>query len=92
MTDEKIKVRFATDAECQEFLAQQRQQCRELENREFADEKIFKYTARTFWWGYLEKAQIAKPTIMTFQEFWDNPETYPRTIAADAAPVSLSRK
>jgi hypothetical protein len=91
MSDEKKKVYLRTEEERVAFLAEQRTKCRESESAVFETEVLFKYNARTFWWEYLEKAQKIAPTIMTFCEFWDDKNSYPRTIAIDNAPVSLAK-
>lgn len=92
MSEDKKRIRYTTDAECDEFLAAQRLLCRESETQLFETEVLFKYNARTFWWEYLERAQLVKPSIMTFREFWGDESSYPRTIANDDGPVSLARK
>jgi hypothetical protein len=91
MSEEKKRIRFTTEAECIEFLAEQRAKCRESETQVFETETLFKYNARTYWWDYLEKAQKVMPTIMTFREFWGDETSYPRTIAEDVNPVSLAK-
>lgn len=92
MSDEKKKVYLQSDDERIAFLAEQRAKCRESETTVFETEVLFKYNARTYWWEYLERAQKVATSIMSFQEFWGNEESYPRTIALDNAPVNLSRK
>ena len=92
MSDEKKKVYLANEDERLAFLAEQRVKCRESESTKFETEVLFKYNARTYWWAYLEKAQKVATSIMTFREFWDNEESYPRTIAVDDGPVNLSKR
>ena len=92
MSEEKKVIRYTTVEECAEFLTAQRLLCRESESQNFETEVLFKYNARTYWWEYLERAQKVMPTIMTFREFWDNEESYPRTIALDVEPVSLAKR
>lgn len=71
-----------TKDEYDELLAIGRAKCRESETAEFENENKFKYNARTYWWEFLEKSQkYPVGGIMSFREFWDNEETYPRTIA-----------
>lgn len=67
----------------EEFLAAGRETCRVLETATFEEEAIFRYKAREPWWNFIERTQKMKDFIMSFEEFWNNPETYPRTIAID---------
>jgi hypothetical protein len=76
----------------EEVLEEQRAKCRAFEVSApsadgITDLKIkasmistFKYTARTFWWDYLTKSQRLVRYVMPFREFWNNEDTYPRTI------------
>ena len=79
-------------SELDELIAEQRAKCRELELTVLVDEDSFKYNARMHWWGYLQKSQKLTRYVMPFREFWDDESTYPRTIAENVIPVSLSRK
>ena len=63
-----------------ELISELRAQCREIEVQQFETEIEFKYTARTFWWKYLQASQYFTRYVMPFREFWDNDSTYPRTI------------
>ncbi len=67
----------------EEFLAAGREVCRALETATFETEAIFRYKAREPWWNFIEHTQKMKDCIMSFEEFWDSAETYPRTIAVD---------
>ena len=82
-----------TSPDYSELLAEWRAKCREFESNNPVDDQIvdpeakakietaFKYTARTFWWGYLQASQKGATYVIPFQEFWDNETTYSRTIA-----------
>jgi len=66
-----------------EILAECRAKCREIEQRAFVGYDavtLFKYTTRSFWWEYLQKSQKGATFIITFREFWDNEDTYSRTV------------
>lgn len=67
----------------EEFLAAGRAVCRNLEALAFEQEVDFRYKAREPWWAFIEKTQKMADSILTFKDFWDNAETYPRTIAVD---------
>jgi hypothetical protein len=67
-----------------EFLAAGRAVCRNLEALTFEQEVDFRYRAREPWWAFIEKTQKMADFILSFKDFWDNPETYPRTIASDS--------
>lgn len=76
-----------------ELLVEWRAKCREFEannpvNEQLTDAEVktkietaFKYTARTFWWGYLQQTQKGATYVISFREFWDSEATYPRTVA-----------
>ena len=66
-----------------EFLAAGRAVCRNLETLTFEKEVEFRYKAREPWWAFIEKTQKMADFILSFKDFWDNAETYPRTIAID---------
>lgn len=71
-----------TKDEYDELLAIGRAKCRESETAEFPEEKDFRYNARTYWWEFLEKTQkYPSEGVMPFRDFWNNEESYPRTIA-----------
>jgi hypothetical protein len=70
------------EAEQIEFLEGLRAKCRESETAVFETEVQFKYNARTYWWAYLQQAQLFTRYVMPFREFWNSEETYSRTIAA----------
>lgn len=71
----------------EEFLATGRAVCRNLEALTFENEVDFRYKAREPWWAFIEKTQKMTDFIMTFKDFWDNTETYPRTIAIDPPTI-----
>lgn len=90
--EKKKKIRYTTHEEASALLAEQRVKCREIETQTFDSENSFKYKARELWWEYCEKTQMCYPTIMSFREFWDNENSYPRTIAINDGPVTLSKR
>jgi len=77
----------------EEFLAEGRAVCRNLETAQFETEAEFRYKAREPWWNFIQHTQKMKDYIMSFKEFWGDDATYPRTIAVDPPePTNKDKK